>query len=267
MVLLDLIVRQRRYEVAVAHVDHGIRQESSDDEEFVEAQARRYGVPYVSKRFELGEQASEDLARLSRYDFLLDEAHKRDSVLATGHHRDDLIGSVAINLIRGTGWRGLAVMNRPGIIRPLLSMTKQQIYQYAVNHRLEWVEDASNQTDRYLRNRLRANVLLLPTETQGSISSLRNRQVQLVEQIAFELEELSSASSGSRHYFTMIETRLAQELLRYQIDKQCNRLLQPEQISRAVVAIKTAKPGTNHDVGDGVWLKFSCDRFIVDSHL
>ena len=267
MVLLDLIVKQGCYDVIVAHVDHGIRAESSEDARFVEAQAERYGVSFVSKRFELGEQASEESARRARYDFLFSEAQKHDALLATAHHRDDMIGSIAINVTRGTSWRGLAVMNRPGIIRPLLAMTKQRIYHYATAHRLEWVEDASNHSDKYLRNRLRAGVVQLPDDTQETLGKLRNRQIELSDEIAAELEAISIDSAGSRYFYLVIESMLAEELLRHQIAKQSGRLLLPEQIRRAVIAIKTAKAGSYHDVGEGVLLKFSTNRFIVDTHL
>jgi len=267
MVLLDLIIRQANYEVIVAHVDHGIRLESRDEARFVEAQAKRYGVPFVSKLFELGEQTSEEAARQARYDFLIDEAEKHDATLATAHHRDDLVGSIAINLLRGTGWRGLAVMNRPGILRPLLGMTKQQLYQYALKHELEWVEDASNSSDQYLRNRLRADILQLPTDTQEALGRLRNRQVELSDEIRCELDKLQLNSGGSRYFLSVIDDALAEELLRHEIAKQSGRMLQPEQVRRAILAIKTAKPGTIHDVGEGVRLTFSSDRFIVDTHL
>ena len=102
VVLLDMLARSED-RLVVAHVDHGIREESSEDAQFVEGLAHQYQVPFVSTRLELGLEASEDTARRARYAFLEAEAAKRGAVIVTAHHLDDVVGSVAINLIRGTG--------------------------------------------------------------------------------------------------------------------------------------------------------------------
>lgn len=267
MVLLDLIVRQDKYKVVVAHVDHGIRPESSDDAAFVEARAQLYGVEYITKTFELGVGASEDLARKNRYDWLLTEADRRDAMLAVAHTRDDVVGSIAINLTRGTGWRGLAVMNRSRVLRPLLSMTKRQLYDYALAHRIEWVEDETNQSDAYLRNRLRPQTMQMLDESQRELFDLRNRQVELVTAIDQEIARLSEVSSGSRYFLSMIDDTVAEELLRSQLANVLGVLPQRDRVARALLAIKTAKPDTIHDAGQGVRIVFSSNRFIVDNHL
>lgn len=80
----------------------------------------------------------------------------------TAHHLDDLAESVIINLLRGTGWRGLAVFSQARIGRPLLNMTltyepldRNAILEYAGKRRLTFREDQSNSSDEYLRNRVR----------------------------------------------------------------------------------------------------------------
>src|SRR5690606_15740277 len=115
VVLLDILARSDRYDLTVAHFDHGMRPDSAADARFVEGLAAQYGLDFIGKREELGVQASEDRARSARYDFLFAEAKKRSAVVATAHHLDDVVESIAINIVRGTGWRGVAVLARAGV--------------------------------------------------------------------------------------------------------------------------------------------------------
>jgi len=76
--------------------------------------------------------------------FCVNLLQSRAAKLHTAHHRDDLIESAAINILRGTGWRGLAPLRNPEIIRPLLDWTKCDIYRYAAEHQLHFREDQTN---------------------------------------------------------------------------------------------------------------------------
>lgn len=259
--LLDILSRDNSKRLIVAHVDHGIRDESSDDERFVRALAKKYSLPYVSTNLSLGEDASEELARQARYDFLFEVARQHDAKLATAHHQDDVIGSIAINLERGTGWRGLAVMNRPNIERPLLGWTKRSIYDYANRARLEWVEDATNQSDKYLRNRLRRQTMQLPADTQSRLAGLRASQLQLARDVRREIDKVLLKFGDSRYHYSAIDNQIASELLktRFGITKP--------QAEALLLAIKTAKAGSTYVVNKQLQLRFTKTDFIVDSHL
>lgn len=141
-------------DLIIAHFNHGIREDSDEDEEFVRGLAERYGVEFVSRKEELGAGASEELARERRYRFLWEVAGE-DGEIWTGHHADDLVETVAINLIRGTGWRGLVPLDSPGVVRPMLGVWKEEILEYAMRNGLEWREDSTNSSQDYLRNRVR----------------------------------------------------------------------------------------------------------------
>ena len=139
MVLLHMLSRQSDARIVVAHFDHGIREDSYEDARFVAGLAKQYGFPFVVKREELGAQASEALARERRYAFLYEQAEMFHGQIVTAHHADDVLETIAINITRGTGWRGLAVFSSTDIIRPLLGFTKTLLRHYALDHRLEWV--------------------------------------------------------------------------------------------------------------------------------
>lgn len=267
VVLLHHLVTEGRHELIVAHFDHGIRADSTDDALFVERLAALYSLPFVVEYATLGSDASEEQARNKRYAFLRVAAKKYNAVIMTAHHADDIIETIAINLQRGTGWRGLAVLNGAQIKRPLLGLSKGQIRSYALRHRLEWVEDSTNASDYYLRNRLRRTIFKhLSEETKASVLSLWKRQIQLAEKIDTTTSLLvNPQATYGRYEWIMIDTTSALELLRAVITAKSGVSPTRPQLERALLAIKTAAPGVRHDVGGGTYLQFSQRSFIVQT--
>lgn len=261
VVLLDMLSRTDHH-LIVAHVDHGIRPESGDDAAFVRGLAERYHLPLVTTECALGAGASEETARVARYDFLFEQACKHGATIVTAHHLDDLVETVALNINRGTGWRGLSVLNRSGIYRPLLALSKSHLYHYAMQHGLEWVEDASNHTDRYLRNRLRHKLATVVVDMEA-VAKLRTRQIQLKKDIVTECLRIMTTREGSRHFLGQLEDSTATELLGYVIERRAGRRPTRPQLARALIALKTAKPTTIHQLGDGVELAFTTRKYTV----
>ncbi len=96
IVLLDVLVKSGA-ELVVAHVDHGIRADSHEDESFVHRLADKYGLPFVSTRLALGSRASEDLARRERYKWLETvRAQYSAKAIVTAHHQDDVLETIVI---------------------------------------------------------------------------------------------------------------------------------------------------------------------------
>lgn len=244
MVLLDNILRHGQDEVVVAHFDHGIRAESAADARFVAGLACRYNVPCVTRREELGPAASEDVARQRRYQFLFDAAARWGGRVTTAHHQDDVIETIALNLRRGTRWRGLAAMGDQRIERPLLEWTKRDIYDYALRHRLEWVEDATNQSDAYLRNQLRRQLQARLTDQQrAALGRLWHQQRQLCREIDQETLRLSPRLS-SRYFWAHIPIEPARELLHREVQRLTGVSLLSAQLDRLLIAIKIGRAGT-----------------------
>jgi len=260
--LLDMLTRENKHELIIAHFDHGIRKESDADARFAWELAKKYGLKFEVRREELGENTSEALARTRRYAFLRDIAKKYEATIVTAHHQDDLIETIAINLTRGTGWRGLAVFANSDIERPLLDKTKTQLYGYALHHNLEWIEDETNNSDTYLRNRLRRRIQKeLQDETRNKVLRLWEQQCHLRMAIKRELDSLPSAIYNSRYFFTMVPEDTAMELLEH----MTHGVLTRPQITRLLLAIKMAKPHTRYEPGGGLYVEFGMKDFSVIS--
>jgi len=260
VVLLNLLASRPDLELIVAHFDHGIRSDSNLDATFVSELAKSYGLKCEIKREELGENASEDTARTRRYEFLREVTKKYSAKLITAHHADDVIETVAINLSRGTGWRGLAVLDSD-VLRPLTCFIKSEIIDYANNHGLKWREDSTNDSDKYLRNRIRQQTNNLSGDKKQKILELWTRQKILKKAIDEEVDKLiGEAPAYSRYFFINIDSVTAIECLRGVVKA---RLTRP-QLTNTLYMIKTALPDKDYYAGDGVKISFTSRNFTVE---
>lgn len=257
------LVLGENFEVIVAHFDHGIRNDSADDAEFVRELASTYGLTYETTREELGKNASEELARDRRYAFLRAVAKKHSATIMTAHHADDVIETIAINLTRGTGWRGLAVLDSPDIERPLLETTKKQLIEYATTHQLHWHEDSTNSDTNYLRNDLRQQLVQIDEQTRELLGSYHRRQVILKKQIYSETMRLIGDSPYARHLFITTPDKAALELLRAVIICETGMNPTRPQLAYALYAVKVFHAGKICEVLAGMTLKFSKTHFVV----
>ena len=265
IVLLDKIYRRhdKHNKYIVAHVNHGIRADADDDERFVAALAAYYGYPFVSSRLNLDSKASEELARTERYKYLFAIAKQFKAQIITAHHADDVVGSIMINHIRGTGWRGLAVMQRLGIVRPLRHYTKRQIIDYALENRLEWVEDSTNRSLEYLRNRLRPFVNDLSDLDRTKLLDLWRQQTHLMPMIEKELTIQVDWLDNSRYKLIHCPEAAARELLRAIVIRQTGQSLTRPQQESVLLFVKTAASDSTIEVTQNLKIKVSRDRFIV----
>ncbi len=267
VMLLDMLVKKANMRLIVAHFDHGIREDSADDARFVQDLAKKYGLESESRREELGANVSEAMARERRYVFLRDLARLYGTTtIITAHHGDDVIETMAINLSRGTGWRGIAVLDSD-IVRPLLGVTKKDILAYATMNNLEWREDSSNGDQRYLRNRIRARIRDdMDTDTKRQLWALWRTQCNSKDQIDTEMIPfLRNDATYKRYFLTYTDDVVAMEVLRACIVHKTGQSPTRPRVQRALLAIKTAKPGNTYEVGNGVKLLFTRTTFIVET--
>jgi tRNA(Ile)-lysidine synthase len=250
--------------IVVAHFDHGIRAESGGDAEFVRDLCREYGVEFVLGGAKLGAKASESTARAARYAFLRETLAKTGAdVIVTAHHQDDLLETIVINLIRGTGWRGLAPMHS-NIVRPLLKMSKSEIVAYALQNGLEWVEDATNDSPRYLRNRVRQFLLKLTPEQRRKIIKLYQKQAKIraeIDQILRQ-EAHQGQKTLDRAKFSQIPAPVAVELLKF----YTGGLLTGVQLNRVWRFINTAEPAKKLLFGQKIAVQVTKNTVIIKKY-
>jgi len=257
--LLHMLVKTSKHELIVAHFDHGIRDDSADDAQFVSELAKKHSLQYFVKREELGKEASEALARERRYAFLRELAQVHDARIVTAHHLDDFVETVAINLKRGTGWRGLAVFDSD-VLRPLVDTSKQQLVNYAKDHHLEWREDSTNASDVYLRNRIRRKTADISYDTKRQLRALHVQQKHLKSEIKKEtLQLIGKGPDYSRYLLAYIPQSVALECLQFITGGMLTR----PQLMRCLMAIKTASAGSVYEAGSGVKLRFSTRHFSL----
>lgn len=192
MVLLERFFRDEPENIVVAHFNHGTRTSADLDEQFVFSRCKELKVPFETMKIMLGEGVSEELARQKRYDFLNHVANKYGGEIYTAHHLDDLIESIAINLIRGTGWRGLTPFSDNRIHRPFIEMGfyKTDILRFAAENKVLFREDPTNSTDDYLRNRVRSKLLIMPRAEKERLIDFYKRQTIIRHEIEKLCESL-----------------------------------------------------------------------------
>jgi tRNA(Ile)-lysidine synthase len=180
------------YEVALVHCNFQLRgMESFGDQNFVQDYAAVNEIPIFVTQFDTEAFAkdyklsTQVAARDLRYNWFYEllETENYDYIL-TGHHADDNIETFLINLSRGTGLEGLVGIPEQNdkIIRPLLLFSREEIANYANENDIKWREDSSNASDKYLRNKIRHDLVPLFKELNPQfISSFQKTQSFLQE--------------------------------------------------------------------------------------
>lgn len=280
-------------DVIVAHFNHGTRPSADDDETFVRGLAKKYGLPICVGRADLGENVSEGVARISRYEYFSQKARELDATIHTAHHADDVIESIAINLIRGTGWRGLTPCRGGGVCRPFLEgsvLFRSDVYRYAAENNLEFRQDPTNTEDKYLRNRVREKLCGLGKarkleilEIYHRVNILRGEIEDADAKIVSELDcafgngflgahngDILRSGSGnschhkfSRQFFCNLDDTVAIELLRYILLSKNVSATRP-QLKDFLGAIRTYAPGRKFNLPKGRFAKFTKTEFWIE---
>ncbi|WP_223034199.1 tRNA lysidine(34) synthetase TilS [Hanstruepera marina] len=168
-VVLAHLCHQLKLNISLAHCNFNLRGAESDtDEEFVLSLAEDLDLEVFVESFDTESYANQSklsiqmAARELRYKWFADLAEQLHfDYILTAHHADDNLETFLINLSRGTGLDGLIGIpeQNNNIVRPLLPFSQDDILQYAQQHKIEWREDSSNASTKYLRNKLRHDVI------------------------------------------------------------------------------------------------------------
>ena len=200
MVLVHLL-HQLKYDFAVAHCNFQLRNSESDtdeffvksfcDEEKIEAFIQKFETKKFASDYNLSIQLA---ARKLRYDWFYEllEQENFDYIL-TAHHLDDSLETFLINLSRGTGLDGLTGIPNQNdkIIRPLLVFSRNEIETFANENAILWREDSSNASDKYLRNKLRHDIVPILKELNPSFLSSFEKTIENLKQSQSMIDDAS----------------------------------------------------------------------------
>lgn len=208
MLLLHKLYNIYGNRVVVAHINHGLRNESEEEYDFVLTKCIDYGVKFYGKKLDIESykklnkiSSDEKAARDLRYNFYREVLELENSnYLFLGHHGDDLVEGVLMRLVSGSSGRGLISMTKVNdldkdmiVFRPFLEKSKSDIYEEANSVCLEWREDLTNKENIYTRNRYRNNILpLLKSENSQvhrnflTFSQLKNEEESFFDMVVEE---------------------------------------------------------------------------------
>lgn len=187
-VVLTNLCYKLELDIALAHCNFNLRGKESDaDEEFVLQLAEGLDIEIFIESFETEVYAKQNklstqmAARELRYNWFHQLAEQLDfDYILTAHHADDNLETFLINLSRGTGIEGLTGIPEinDNIIRPLLSFSRSDIEEYAKAENLKWREDKSNASTKYLRNKLRLEVIPILKEINPKLLKSFNKTIE-----------------------------------------------------------------------------------------
>lgn len=223
------------------HIDHNISEQSAQWAAHCAQIAQQWRVPYVCRQVEPGLLVGGNLeqrAREIRYQLIADQLDD-DDLLLTAHHQRDQAETLLLQLFRGSGVRGTAAMaaaselsigrSKPGLLRPLLTLSQQELKDYADHHQLQWVEDPSNQQQVQDRNFLRNQVTPALRQRWPALDSTLARHARHQAQASELLDELaaldmagmeSSAAGLDRSGLLALSVNRRHNLLRFWLRQQ-----------------------------------------------
>nr|VVV04851.1 tRNA(Ile)-lysidine synthase [Aliivibrio wodanis] len=196
--LASIYANERHLKCIAVHVNHGLSQHAFDWEGVCQAHCDFLSIDLYIERVQLtvtAQDSLEEVARKARYQ-VLDKHMQANSLLLTGQHQDDQVETFFLALKRGSGPAGLSSM--PSITplsngykcRPLLTVSRSDIEQYAQDNELKWVEDESNKDTRFDRNFLRHEIVPNLVQRWPSFASSVSRSAQLCAEQESLLSEL-----------------------------------------------------------------------------
>jgi tRNA(Ile)-lysidine synthase len=280
--ILTALAPTWRLALHVLHVDHGLRPASSRDGEFVRALGARLGVPVDVERVQVGPGSVEAAARAARYAALEAWADRLGAArVAVGHTADDQAETVLMRVLGGAGVRGLAAIPpvRGRVIRPLIEIRRQTARDAARAAGLDWLEDPTNRDPRFLRNRIRHELLPLLVASchadvvpaLADVARLARETVDALDRTAaMELERLAHVEAGaltlSRAALAALPAPVAAEALRQAAARRGSRSPLRAWAHRGLRRVLAPTPPRHPFRLGGVTIEVSGDRVRVSEH-
>ena len=247
-----------------AHFNHRLRGEESDrDEDFVRQFCDRYDIPLHvgSGDIHPGKKGLEAAARDARYAFLRSLSGK----IATAHTADDNAETVLMHLIRGTGLKGLGGITpvHGNVIRPMLKVTRQDVEDFLEEWCLSHIEDSSNGTDAFLRNRIRHHVMpLLVKENPQIAENLSRMALRLRLDEEFLSQQINSTALPTVESLKTMPKALRSRALEAFLKESGVKEPEDAHIALAESLVFSGKPSARASLPGGVTIAREYDRLV-----
>ena len=185
-VALLLALHGAEYSCVVAHINHGTRGiENELDENFVRESCEKLEISCAVSHLQMPENSAEAALRNARYNALIAMAAEYSCPrVATAHHANDVLETMILNWLRdggSSGWNGISPQRELArgvlLVRPMLKISREEILEFLREENCDWREDSSNESARYLRNRVRSEIVPKMVELSGGDSQRLLRQV------------------------------------------------------------------------------------------
>lgn len=286
--LLSQFQQEWELEIAVAHFNHQLRgQESDDDEHFVIATAKKLGYECHVERAvtesvaEAQKLSVQEAARELRYAFFNRLRYSLGfDFIATAHNADDNAETILLNLFRGSGIHGMAgvpLMRKDlSIIRPLLFASRSQIVEYAQASGLQFREDSSNRDIEYKRNFIRHHIIpLIQENINPNLTTVLNRTSNLFNELeeylniisAEEIATVTTQTSSNHIVFDipMLHTKpmFLQEYIIYQAIRKFTRLKIDFSTVKTILNISRAETGSTSSLTKDVFVSRNRNQLIL----
>lgn len=217
-VVLTHLFHKLNFKISLAHCNFSLRgKESNEDEEFVKELGEKLAVQTHTIKFDTGAYAEENgistqmAARDLRYDWFQKIAKENNiDYIITGHQKDDVLETFLINFTRGTGLDGLTGIPeiQGNIVRPFMIFTRNEILVYATKKKIEWREDRTNSSIRYVRNKIRHKVVPVLKELNpnlldtfyNTLENLKGSQQIVKDRIQNVKEKITKIHKKEAHF-------------------------------------------------------------------
>lgn len=258
---LYLLREKLKITLCAAHFNHGLRGEESDrDQEFVRSFCADYEIPLQigSAKVQPGEKGLEAAAREARYRFF----DTIDGKIATAHTADDNAETVLMHLIRGTGLKGLGGISpvRGRIIRPMLTVTRQEVLAFLQEYSLPHIEDSSNHTDAFLRNRIRHHVMPLLQQENPSLADNLSQMALRLRQDEDLLQAMTAGELPAVSALQQMEPGLRRRYLAAFLERSGVKEPENDHIMLAESLLLSQKPSARGCFPGGVIIGRNYDR-------
>lgn len=263
-VMLELMAsycKSRKLECLAAHVHHGLSENADSWAEQCKHWCQELGVAFVLEKVQLATQGRsiEESAREARYTALKKHLQDKD-LLLTGQHADDQLETFFLALKRGSGPKGLSSMaqsmpfGQANLLRPLLTISRHEIEEFAHARQLAWVEDESNQDQRFERNFVRHSLTPALVERWPHIrqavqrtAELCSEQEQLLDELLAEKYQQCLCDDGSLSIVMLgnASTLIRSRLIRMWLEQNHLRMPTREQLNKVWLEVAKAKADAN----------------------